>query len=536
LAAEHAKVANNGGRTLPSHGVDKETDVSDSTRGAREDAGNGTRDDARAMALLTRYARNAMAFRVLSPGMRHWFAAHRDPPHIATSNDHTATNKPRAGDDNGDDGLVAYVEVAGAWVTAGEPIASSEHTIEVAERFVEHAIRHHKRVSFFATEGALALSPRFRRVLIGEQAVWNPQEWAEVVKANRSLREQLRRARAKGVRIRALSADDVREGTPMRAALDRLIQRWLATRPMSSLHFLVMLDPFGFVGYRRLFVAERIPADASHHEDDPKNATRREHLPSPPLAFLSLAPVAARNGWLLEHLLRDPDAINGTSEALVDFAMRTMASEGVTWATLGLAPLTGPVSGWLRIARIVARPFYNFAGLSAFKRKLRPGSWEPIYLAYPRESSSVWAMRDGLRAFAGGSLIAFGARTVLRGPIPMLRALELSLIPWTIALALWPLQPWFPHSSLKWAWVVFDVLLLAALQRLRKHWSDELARSIAIVVTMDAILTLTQMVLWNASRTRSALDVLMVVVACGGPTLSAAVLWGAVRRRRVVAG
>ena len=162
-----------------------------------------------------------------------------------------------------------------------------------------------------------------------------------------------------------------------------------------------------------------------------------------PVALLSLAPVAARNGWFLEHLLRDPSAPNGTSEAVVDFAMRALAFEGVTWATLGLAPLSGPVSGWLRVARNAAAPFYNFAGLSAFKRKLRPSSWEPIYLAYPRERHSVWAMLDALRAFAGGSLLMFGSRTVLRGPPPLLRALQWSLIPWTIALALWPREPWF---------------------------------------------------------------------------------------------
>jgi phosphatidylglycerol lysyltransferase len=352
-------------------------------------------------------------------------------------------------------------------------------------------------------------------VLIGEQPVWNPLEWAAVIAANRSLREQLRRARVKGVRVREVALPELAPTAPMRVALESLADRWLAARPMTSLHFLVELEPFEQLEHRRVFVAERANADGV----------------SEVVAFASLAPVAARNGWLFEHILRDQQAPNGTSETLVDVAMRALAADGSTWATLGLAPLAGSVSGWLRFARDAARPFYNFAGLSAFKRKLRPQHWEPIYLAYAKERHSIWAMRDGLRAFAGGSLIMFGVRTVLRGPPPLLHALELSLYPWTLALALWPATPWFPLPFVKWSWVAFDIALLAALYRLRQRWTRPLAVVIAAIVTMDTVLTALQAALWNVSRTRSPFEGLMVVVACAGPALAAAVLWGAVRRQ-----
>jgi phosphatidylglycerol lysyltransferase len=474
----------------------------------------GPRDDARALVLLREHAYTATAFQVLAPGMRHWFDC-------GAAAAPSSAGSERASNARGNDaviGMVAYVEVGSAWVVAGEPVAARADTIGVAERFVEYAALHGRRASFFATEGALTVSTRFRRVFIGEQPVWNPMEWPDVVKGNRSLREQLRRARAKGVRVRALDAAETGDGSTMRAALNQLTRRWLATRPMSSMHFLVELEPFEHVEARRLFVAERAEGEHGYQ----------------PVAFLSLAPVFARNGWFLEHLLRDPGAPNGTSEALVDFVMRALAADNVTWATLGLAPLAGPVSGWLRLARSAARPFYNFAGLSAFKRKLKPSRWEPIYLAYPRERSSVWAMCDGLRAFAGGSMAVFALRTILRGPPPLLRALEYSLVPWTIALALWPAQPWFPSPLVKWSWVVFDVLLLGALYQLRGRWTDRRAARIAAVVTLDTILTFVQAGLWNVSRTRSALEAAMVVIACSGPALAAAVLWGAVRRRAIL--
>ena len=441
------------------------------------------RDDARALTLLNEHGRTATAFQVLAPGMHHWFA-------------HST-------------GMVGYIDTGSAWVVAGEPVASRDNTIPAAEEFVAHAEASGKRVAFFATEGALASSPRFHRVLIGEQPVWNPMEWPQTLRASRSLREQLRRARAKGVVVRTVAASD--HATD--AALSRLMERWLATRAMPAMHFLVELEPFVQRDSRRLFVAER---------------------GGEVVAFLSLAPVSARNGWLFEHLLRDPVAANGTAELLVDFAMQQLRAENVTWATLGLAPLSGSVVGWLRIARSVARPLFNFAGLAAFKRKLRPSSWEAIYLAYPRERSSLLAMRDGLRAFAGRSLIGFGLHTVLRGPAPLLRALEYSLIPWTVALLLWPASPWFPSPAVKWLWVTFDVVLLGALYRLRQRPTQRLATAAATAVTMDTVVTLAQASLWNVSRARTALDLLMITGACAGPALAAVVLWGAVRRRAVL--
>lgn len=455
-----------------------------------------SRDDARTLALLNQHGRTATAFQVLAPGMRHWFA----------SAGAQSANELR---DVRNRGMIGYADTGSAWVAAGEPVAARADTIPVAEEFVEFAHANGKRVAFFATEGALASSPRFRRVLIGEQPVWNPTQWEVTLRGSRSLREQMRRARAKGVVVRAVDAADAATDV----ALQRLMTRWLATRSMPSMHFLVELEPFVQREQRKLYVAER-----------DGNVT----------AFLSLAPVSSRNGWLFEHLLRDPSAPNGTAELLVDFAMRALGEEGVTWATLGLAPLAGDVSGWLRVARSVARPFFNFAGLAAFKRKLRPMSWEPIYLAYPRERSSVLAMRDGLRAFAGRSLIGFGAHTVLRGPPPLLRALELSLVPWTLALALWPANPWFPSPMVKWAWVVFDVLLIGALYRLRQRWNRRWAIGIAAAVTIDTVVTLVQALTWNIARTRTVSELLMVAAACSGPALAAVVLWGSVRRRAVL--
>ena len=323
--------------------------------------------NARALALVLRFGRNSTSFQALSPGMRHWFDDER--------------------------GMVAYADTGGAWVSAGEPVASSEHAIATAATFVDAARAAGRRASFFATEGILAASPRFRRMQIGEQPAWDPRQWSNHLRTHRSLREQLRRARAKHVAIRAVDAQTFVQEPTLHADIVHVIQRWLATRPMPPMHFLVEVAPFSHLEYRRVFVAER---------------------DGRAVGLLSLIPVSARHGWLFEHLLRLPEAPNGTAELLVDHAMRVLASEHVSWATLGMAPLAGNVSTPLRVIRGLSRPLFNFDGLAAFKRKLRPQHWEPIYLAFPAEGSALIALLDGLRAFAGCSLWRFGARTALR--------------------------------------------------------------------------------------------------------------------------
>jgi lysylphosphatidylglycerol synthetase-like protein (DUF2156 family) len=98
--------------------------------------------------------------------------------------------------------------------------------------------------------------------------------------------------------------------------------------------------------------------------------------------------------------------------------MRALALEGSRYVTLGLAPLAGSVTGWLRVAREQTRALYDFDGLRAFKAKLRPKAWEPIHLAYVQDTLSTVALFDVLTAFARGSVTRFGVETLLRALAP----------------------------------------------------------------------------------------------------------------------
>jgi phosphatidylglycerol lysyltransferase len=440
-------------------------------------------DRLRALALLRRWGWNSTGFQVLELGYSHFF--------------------------DGADGCVSYVDTGGAWVVAGAPVAPPERVAEVAERFVEAARQARRRVCFFAVEERFTHATKLPALVVGEQPTWNPQRWSEKIAAHRSLREQLRRARAKGVRVRAVDASEMREPTGRsRRAIESLVRRWLGTRAMPAMVFLVDVQPFDFAEERRYFVAER-----------------GEEV----VGFLCLVPVYARGGWLFEDLLRPPSAPNGTNELLVDTAMRAVAAEGSTYATLGLAPLAGPVPAWLRRARRWSAALYDFDGVRAFKAKLTPDAWDPIFLAHPRELSRYVALYDALAAFAGGTLVGFGIRTLLRGPRAVVRALAALLLPWTAVLACAGTE-WFPAASVQRAWVAFDIVLALGLFALSTQWRTWLAVTLAAAISADAMLTLWEAVAFNLPNAHFVATHVVIVIACAGPALGAVTLWGAVRR------
>jgi phosphatidylglycerol lysyltransferase len=441
------------------------------------------RERERVLALLERHGWNATSFQTLEAGFRYWF--------------------------DGDDACVAYVATGGAWVVAGGPICAPARLGEVCARFTEAARVHRRRVAFFGAEERLVEGAKLDGMYVGEQPVWDPTRWSATVAATRSVREQLRRARNKGVAVRRVAAGELAPGSPLRLAIETLIDRWRHDKPMAPMGFLVDVQPFDFAAERRYFVAERDGAV---------------------VGFLAAVPIYRRHGWLLEDFLRDPDAPNGTAELLIDAAMLALGDEGSRYVTLGLAPLSGPVKGWLRLARRLSSPLYDFAGLRAFKAKLRPHSWEPIYVAHAPGTSSHVALVDALAAFARGSFVRFGGATLLRGPALVVRVLAALLVPWTVLLALADAR-WFPSPAVQTGWVSFDLLLVAALFALTWRWRHWLGVVLASVISADALLTPLQLVLYDAPRVHG-LDWIAVAVSLGGPALAAVVLWGAVGHRR----
>lgn len=329
--------------------------------------------------LVVRYGWHSIAYQILNPGMRYWFSP--------------------AGD-----AVVGYVVAGGYWVAAGSPICAPERLNATAGMFAVAAARQGYRVCYFGAQDgfAAALVPNgpVARLLLGAQPVWNPHHWLLILAHKASLRAQIARARNKRVLIQPWT----QELAAHHPALRQCLAAWLATRGLPPLHFLVEPAMLAALDDRRIFVARR--ADAV-------------------VAYLIATPIPRRNGWLIEQIVRDHGAPNGTAELLIDTAMRTLAAVGATYVTLGLSPLSTHtdssvtpqsrlIQTLLAWARAHGNRFYNFAGLDAFKTKLQPEHWEPIYaLSYERQPSlrTLYAIAG---AFSGTSPLIFLPRTMLR--------------------------------------------------------------------------------------------------------------------------
>ncbi|MGH7293990.1 MAG: phosphatidylglycerol lysyltransferase domain-containing protein, partial [Polyangiaceae bacterium] len=344
---------------------------------------------------------------------------------------------------------VAYVEAAGAWiaacaplVAAADPGAAAAEAGAAAGRFVEAARAAGRRACFFATETLEV--PAMARTLVGEQPVFRPGAWVKELSRHRRLREQLRRARAKGLRARRVEAGELAAGTPLRVEVDHLGASWLRARHLEPMGFLAAVEPFQHPEAHRYFVAEQ-----------------RGRV----VGFLSAVPMGRGRAWLAEDVFRDRAAPSGTTETLIHALMLDVADADAV--TLGLTALSGPVAWPLRAARWLSRPLYDFAGLRAFRERMHPHAWQPVYMVGPR-----WPglhLLDALRAFSRGSLAAFAARSFVRHPSGLPWALALPLPAWTLVLAWLALVHrasllGFPPGELA-LWVAFDALLLFVLVR-----------------------------------------------------------------------
>jgi phosphatidylglycerol lysyltransferase len=256
-------------------------------------------------------------------------------------------------------------------------------------------------------EGRLAPTGAWSAASLGAQPSWNPVGWPAIVQRRKSLRAQLHRARNKDVKVQEWT----NVGDEQRGRLRACLSEWLGTRGLPPLHFLVEPDTLGHLDDRRLFVATRAGAV---------------------VGFLVASPVAARNGWLIEQIIRGTAAPNGTAELLVDAAMIALAEAGATYVTLGLSPLSRRASfdarqmpAWLRIVlrwvRAHARRFYDFEGLDRFKAKFAPDEWEDIVALAdaPRfPPRALWAIAS---AFSQGSPVALVARALARAGLQEMR-------------------------------------------------------------------------------------------------------------------
>lgn len=298
----------------------------------------------RARELILRYGWNSTSYQILNPGIARWFSAKNE-------------------------ALIGFIGANRVRVVAGAPVCAQEVLTEVTAEFEREAKQEKQSVCYLAAEMRLESiykdSSTHSKVLLGAQPVWQPNNWANIVAKHKSLRAQVNRARNKDV----LVTEWEQEKASNNPVLKDCLVEWLNAKGLPPLHFLVEPETLARLFDRRVFVAE---------------------LNNAVVGFVMLSPVPTRNGWLFEQFIHRPGAPNGTVELMIDTVMRVLAEGNYEYATLGVSPLSvraqvepfdNPL--WLRLLlawmRKHGRRFYNFDGLDAFKTKLQPERWEPIF-------------------------------------------------------------------------------------------------------------------------------------------------------------
>lgn len=313
--------------------------------------------------LVREYGWNTTCWQILNPGIQLWFSADR-----------------RA--------VVGYVRAGSYFVVAGAPVCEAARLRETISEWESWA---DCRICYFGAERRLqelfAGDGSICAVSLGAQPLWRPENWVDRVSHDAGLRYQLSRARSKGVVVEEWPADKVIESRELRACL----HKWLASRGLPTMHFLVEPDTLGQPEDRRYFVGTRDGAV---------------------VAFVTLSPIPQRNGWLTEQFPRIPEAPNGSVELVLDTAVRSIAQTGADLVTMGIVPLSrhGRLDpqespGWLRAVSAWTaahgKRFYNFEGLDRFKEKFHPDEYEPVRV-YSRERrfrpATLYAVAE---AFAG---------------------------------------------------------------------------------------------------------------------------------------
>ena len=331
---------------------------------------NENPDIARAREIVLRYGWNSTSFQIINPGIKRWFSSSGD-------------------------AVVGYVTSTRVRVVAGPPVCPMNRLEEVTAEFEADAAANNEKVCYFGAESRLERlftdSRSHIKFLLGAQSAWSPANWPRIVSSNKSLRAQLNRARNKGVTVLEWPTEKAR----LDPALSECLRLWLDSKGLPPLHFMVESDTLARLENRRVFVAEQNGAV---------------------VGFVVLSPVRQRNGWLFEQFPHRPGAPNGTVELMIDTAMRALARDACDYATLGLSPLStraeieasdDPL--WLRFFLLWLRKhgqrFYNFDGLDAFKAKLKPERWEPVFAVSNEPRVSFRTIYAIAGAFSGNATL-----------------------------------------------------------------------------------------------------------------------------------
>jgi hypothetical protein len=314
-------------------------------------------------------------------------------------------------------GRIRYVDVPGAVVAAGEPLCPIADRADAFFAFAAQARTQRKRAVITPIGAALADAVRARgarTMCIGAEPVLELAEWLGELGGPDPL-ERLPVARALARRGGKVVAWDAHALTDeQRAVIASLTAQWKSARAGPLVGFLNAVDPLQHVEQKALFVIYdgKLEGPAAVLAAVPVWSSSSSSTSSPSTA-------GGADAWFFADYMRHPDARAGVVELLFVEAARALRARGAREVRLGLCPLgrlelggkpDGILEAMLRplLSRQRDRTTYPFsyAQVAAFKEKLGPTRFDPMFIATDGARGPWLAQALAWAHFPDGPLLA----------------------------------------------------------------------------------------------------------------------------------
>ncbi len=288
------------------------------------------------------------------------------------------------------DGVVGYVQSWGCAVGLGDPVCAPLDLPRLAARFRDFCASCGRDTVYAAGSerfAATACASGAAAIEFGETLIFDPRHDAQAGSDGRELRKKVYRARREGVRVEEYQPLRSGRDPGLEHALDAVVTRWLDARHGFQI----------YVSHVNLF--------------DSAMAGRRwfyAHVGARVVGLLCLIRMEARAGWLLQHLLADPDAPIGITELLVADCFSTLGGEGCRYATFGPAPaaqlgivrnMGGRSEAFARSVYAGAFRLFHLGNHTHYQRKFQVADVEPTFLVFDPPHVGVRDLIGVMRAF-----------------------------------------------------------------------------------------------------------------------------------------
>jgi phosphatidylglycerol lysyltransferase len=265
--------------------------------------------------------------------------------------------------------FISYVLWGDVVLVIGDPIGPAQELPGVLAEFLAFWRARHKAIAFWQVREELLdlyRSQKLRALKIGEDAIIDVQDFTLKGGKMANVRTSAKRAEKSAMHIIFYKGAVI--PAAHRDQMARISRAWLAHKGGREMGF--SMGRFEPGSGTSQFAALAFDLQGVLH------------------AFITFIPIYGRNGWSLDLLRRDEQAIPGTMELLIVRSLEYFKTHGNTTVSLGLAPLNNnnqnPSTSLDRFCSMLLRrsnKLQQFQNLTAFKQKFQP-TWENRYLIF----------------------------------------------------------------------------------------------------------------------------------------------------------